>query len=177
MKFLPGPGLGGHCIPVDPAYLSWKMKALNFNARFIELATEINTSMPTYVVARLAEVLNKAKLPLNGSRVLILGAAYKRGVSDTRESPALDVMELLLEKGSDVSFYDPYVSEVNLGDHVLKRIDTLDAEALYSADLVVILTDHAEVDYEWVVAEASLVFDTRNATKDVSGPKENLHKL
>jgi UDP-N-acetyl-D-glucosamine dehydrogenase len=176
MKFLPGPGLGGHCIPIDPTYLSWKMKALNFPARFIELATEINTQMPVHVVRKIADILNEDRLAVNGARVLMLGAAYKANVSDMRESPALEVGELLLAKGAQLDYHDPHVPELHLGHHVLKSVDLTD-EALAASDLVVIVTNHEAVDYARVMAKAQRVFDTRNATKDVKDHREKLRKL
>lgn len=177
MKFLPGPGLGGHCIPVDPAYLSWKMKALNFNTRFIELATEINTSMPAYVVSRIADLLNTQRRAINGAKILVLGVAYKRDIADMRESPALDAIELLLEKGADLSFFDPHVSEIVLREHSLKGLDRLEDAALQNADLVVVLTDHSSVDYARVAEKSKLIFDTRNALQNVVGIKKNVCKL
>jgi UDP-N-acetyl-D-glucosamine dehydrogenase len=164
MKFLPGPGLGGHCIPVDPSYLSWKMKSLNFPARFIDLATEINSRMPEHCADRVAELLNEDRLAVNGARVLVLGVAYKRDIGDMRESPALDVISLLAAKGAEISYHDPYVSECEI-DGVLYKNTDLSHEVIEGADIVVILTDHQGVDYPGVVERASRVFDTRNATK------------
>jgi UDP-N-acetyl-D-glucosamine dehydrogenase len=164
MKFLPGPGLGGHCIPVDPSYLSWKMKSLNFPARFIDLATEINTRMPEHVADRVAELLNEDRLAVNGARVLVLGIAYKRDVGDMRESPALDVISLLAGKGAQISYHDPFVSECEIDDVLYKNSD-LTHEVIAAADIVVILTDHTGTDYPGVVEHASRVFDTRNATR------------
>ncbi|MEM7408657.1 MAG: nucleotide sugar dehydrogenase [Myxococcota bacterium] len=168
MKFLPGPGLGGHCIPVDPTYLSWKMKTLNFPARFIELATEINNAMPSHVADRVADILNDDRLAVNGARILILGVAYKANVSDVRESPALDVIQRLREKGAEIAFHDPHVSEIDIEGHTLKGTDLSDA-TLAAYDLVIILTDHAAVDTARVVEKAERVFDTRNATKGIAG--------
>lgn len=176
MKFLPGPGLGGHCIPIDPTYLSWKMKALNFPARFIELATEINTQMPTHVVRRVADILNEDRIAVNGARILLLGAAYKPNVSDMRESPAIEVAEGLLRKGATLDYHDPHVPELHVGTHVLKSVD-LDDAVLAAADLVVIVTDHEAVDYQCVVDRAPRVFDTRNATKRVTRNREKVRKL
>ncbi len=177
MKFLPGPGLGGHCIPIDPTYLAWKMKSLNFSARFIELATEINGSMPAHVVRKVGDILNEDRLALNGSKILLVGMAYKPGVADVRESPALEIAEQLLEKGAEVSFYDPHVSEVILDTaRNLKRQDLSD-DHLAEADLVLIVTDHPEVDYERVVERAQRVFDTRNATRSVREGREKIRKL
>jgi len=176
MKFLPGPGLGGHCIPVDPTYLSWKMKSLNFSARFIELATEINGHMPDHVAERVGDLLNEDRLPVNGSHILILGAAYKPDVSDMRESPALDVIKLLRSKGGNVRYHDPHVPEIDLEGATLKSVDLSD-DALTSADIVVIVTDHSCIDYERVVNLSHRVFDTRNATKNVTAGREKICKL
>ena len=176
MKFLPGPGLGGHCIPVDPSYLAWKMKSLNFPARFIDVATEINTHMPEHVVERVGELLNQERLAVNGSRILILGVSYKRDVGDLRESPSLDVIKLLAEKGGDVSFHDPFVGECEVEGAVYKTVD-LDEAVLSESDLVVILTDHREVDYDLVAEKAARIFDTRNAMKEIENPRAQITKL
>ncbi len=176
MKFTPGPGLGGHCIPVDPAYLSWKMKSLNFPARFIELATEVNSGMPDHVVDRVAEMLNEDRLAVNGARILILGVAYKASVDDMRESPALDVIAGLRARGGEIRYHDPYVSECVIGDLRLKSVDLTDEE-LRSSDLVVVLTDHPDVDYDRVVRVGPRVFDTRNATREVTNDREKITKL
>jgi UDP-N-acetyl-D-glucosamine dehydrogenase len=176
MKFTPGPGLGGHCIPVDPAYLSWKMKSLNFPARFIELATEVNSGMPDHVVDRIAEMLNEDRLAVNGAKILILGVAYKPDVDDTRESPALDVVAKLIERGGDISYYDSYVAECEIGGQMMKSVDLTD-EVLKASDLVVVLTDHSEVDYQRVVTVGPRVFDTRNATAGVELDREKITKL
>ncbi len=176
MKFVPGPGLGGHCIPVDPSYLSWKMKTLNFNARFIELAIDVNTSMPEHVATKIADLLNEDRMPVNGSRVLILGVAYKPDVGDVRESPALDVIEALEAKGAVISFHDPHVSEVKIGDKIHKNVDLTD-DVLESADIAVIVTDHKAIDWDRVVGKAPRIYDTRNATKGVSEGRERIRKL
>jgi UDP-N-acetyl-D-glucosamine dehydrogenase len=176
MRFLPGPGLGGHCIPVDPTYLAWKMKSLNFPARFIELATEINGQMPHHVVDRATAILNDARLPVNGSRILVLGVAYKPDVSDVRESPALDVIRLLAERGGAVSYHDPYVPEIAVEETAYKS-EVLSDERLAGSDLVLILTDHAAVDYQRVVDLAPRVFDTRNATRALARGREKVRKL
>jgi len=176
MKFLPGPGLGGHCIPVDPTYLAWKMKSLNFNARFIELATDINGHMPEHVADTVADLLNEDRLAVNGARVLMLGVAYKPNVSDMRESPAIDIIKLLETKGAVIRFHDPHVSELAMEDRTLKSVELSDAE-LGSADLVVIITDHTGVDYNRVVAKAGRVYDTRNATRNVTEGMEKVRKL
>ena len=176
MKFLPGPGLGGHCIPVDPTYLAWKMKSLNFPARFIELATEINGQMPHHVVDKVASILNGARLAVNGSRILILGVAYKPDVSDVRESPSLDVIRLLGERGGEVVFHDPHVAEVTIGDRVHKSVELSD-DRLAGSDVVVILTDHSTIDYQRVTDLAPRVFDTRNATRGIVSGRAKITKL
>lgn len=168
MKFTPGPGIGGHCIPLDPHYLVWKMKTLNYKTRMIELAGEVNSEMPHYVVDKVQDALNAHRKPINGSEVLILGVAYKRDIDDLRESPALDVMRLLREKGATVRYYDPYVPEIRENTHEALSVDFSPA-TLASADCVVIITDHQVVDYEAVVKHARLVVDTRNATRGIAG--------
>ncbi|HZS41607.1 MAG TPA: nucleotide sugar dehydrogenase [Polyangia bacterium] len=164
MRFYPGPGLGGHCIPVDPLYLSWKLKTLKYEARFITLADEINTGMPHLVVEKTQDALNSQKKAINGSKVLVLGIAYKKDIDDVRESPALDIIELLQGKGADVSYHDPYAPSVRIGEHTLKSVGL---DGLDHYDCVVIVTDHSSIDYKQVVAKARLVIDTRNATKHV----------
>ena len=166
MKFTPGPGLGGHCIPIDPLYLSWKMKTLNYTARFIELASEINTSMPRYVVTRIQDALNRYKKPLNGSKVLILGVAYKPNINDMRESPALDIIHMLREKGAIVSYHDPYVPEID-HDNIQMASEKDLQSSIEEADLVAIITDHQKYDYNMIGEKAQLIFDARNAMKDV----------
>jgi UDP-N-acetyl-D-glucosamine dehydrogenase len=165
MPFYPGPGLGGHCIPIDPLYLSWKLKTLSYNARFIELADQINSGMPHQVVALVSEALNGARKSINGSRILVLGVAYKRDIDDVRESPALDIIEELEGRGGVLAYHDPHIASVRLRDGRELRSVGLDALAEY--DAVVIVTDHRAVDYAKVVAEARCVVDTRNATKSV----------
>ncbi len=181
MPFYPGPGLGGHCIPIDPFYLTWKAKVFGAETAFIELAGRVNSSMPRYVVERAAELLNQQGKPIRGSRFLLLGVAYKREVSDTRESPALDIMELLVERGGEVEYHDPYVPEVRFGEpgrppRVWRSVE-LTSEALARADLVLIVTDHSFYDWDFVVRHARLVFDTRNATRRVTGGREKVHLL
>lgn len=169
MKFTPGPGLGGHCIPIDPLYLSWKMKSFNYNARFIELASEINTNMPRYVVSRVMEALNDRGKPVKGSRLLVLGAAYKPDIDDVRESPALDVIGLLLKKGADVEYHDPYIPHIHHETDGWQMDSVQDVmESVRQADAVVIVTDHKVYDYEAIVREAKFVFDSRNATRKVA---------
>lgn len=162
MKFTPGPGLGGHCIPIDPLYLSWKLRSLNYNARFIELASEINTGMPRYTLGKIQDALNKMKKAVNGSRVLILGVAYKPDIDDLRESPALDVIHLLQEKGGDVVYHDPYIPRVNHDNLSLESVSDLMA-AVKSADCVAIITNHSDYDYPAILDAAKMVVDTRNA--------------
>lgn len=174
MPFFPGPGIGGHCIPKDPQLLTWKMKTLDFEPRFIQLATAINGSMPRYNVERIAQLLNDAGKALNGSKVLVLGIAYKPNTSDYRESPSLDVMQLLLEAKAKVAYHDPYVPSLELGGRTHSSIRLTD-EAIRSADVVLILTAHRDVDYARVARLAKRVFDARNATKGMKGA--NLHKL
>jgi UDP-N-acetyl-D-glucosamine dehydrogenase len=176
MKFLPGPGLGGHCIPIDPTYLAWKMKSLNFPARFIELATEINSQMPWHVVRMVGDLLNEDRLAVNGAQVLVVGVAYKPDVSDVRESPALDVIELLRAKGARVDYHDPHVPELALEHGSLKSVE-LGEEALGAADLVLILTHHRAIDWARLVRHAQRVLDTRNATRDVREGREKIRKL
>ncbi len=163
MPFYPGPGLGGHCIPIDPHYLSWKLKTLKYNARFIELAGEINSSMPHYVIELVSDGLNDQKKCLNGSRVLVMGVAYKRDIDDCRESPSLDIMELLASKGAEVSFHDPYVSSLRLGEDVYET-QPIDAASLGKYDAVIISTDHSGIDYAALVEGSKLIVDARNAT-------------
>ncbi len=200
MTFYPGPGLGGHCIPVDPLYLSWKLKALNYNARFIELASEINSNMPLYVVNKVMEALNAVRKTVNGASILVLGAAYKRDINDLRESPALDIIRLLQERGGNVCYHDDYIPTLHheglaldiirllqeRGGNVCYHDDyiptlhheglaldsqPLTADLLRSVDCVVIVTDHSYVDYAFIAEHASLVVDTRNALKGVKQPK------
>lgn len=165
MPFFPGPGLGGHCIPIDPHYLSWKLRTLNYTARFIELAAEVNSHMPDYVVSKVGDALNHERKAINGSRILILGAAYKRDVGDVRESPALDVIHLLRERGADVAYNDPHIATVRFDGYSLSSIE-LSADSLAEADCVVVVTDHAAYDWEWIAANTRLIVDTRNAIKD-----------
>ncbi len=164
MPFYPGPGLGGHCIPIDPHYLSWKLRTLNYTARFIELAAEVNSHMPDYVVGKVADGLNDERKAINGSTVLVLGVAYKRDVGDVRESPALDVIHLLRGRGANVVYHDPYVPSARIEDIVLESIELTD-DALASADCVVVVTDHSDFDYNRIARQAGLIIDTRNAVK------------
>jgi UDP-N-acetyl-D-glucosamine dehydrogenase len=162
MKFQPGPGLGGHCIPIDPLYLSWKLKALNYNARFIELASEINTNMPRFVVSKVQDALNERGKAVKGSRILVLGAAYKPDIDDLRESPALDVIALLKKKGAVVHYHDPYIARLNHDAWEMVSVPDL-LGAVKEAECVVIVTNHSVYDYPAILEAASLVVDTRNA--------------
>ena len=168
MKFTPGPGLGGHCIPVDPHYLSWKMRTLNYKTRFIELASEINSEMPFFVMGKVREGLNRMGKAVNGSRILVLGVAYKPNIDDVRESPALDIIHLLKADGAQVSYHDPYVPWLEEDGEAWESVPLTD-ELLAGLDGAVIVTDHASVDYRKVLTLAPMVVDTRNATRDLGG--------
>ncbi len=161
MKFTPGPGVGGHCIPLDPHYLAWKMRTLNYRTRFIELAGEINAEMPEYWVGRVVDGLNERGKAVRGSRVLVLGVAYKKDIEDIRESPALDVIRLLQQRGADVEYHDPHVPRFREDGVELVSLP-LTAEILRRADCVVIVTDHTAIDYALVAREAALIVDTRH---------------
>ena len=163
--FYPGPGLGGHCIPIDPFYLSWKAKEYDFNTRFIELAGEVNEAMPEFVVSQVARALNGQKKPLNGSRVLMLGMSYKKNIDDLRESPSLTIIELLRQEGADVAYNDPYHPSVGHGRHYHLNMTSTPLDNLGQYDCVLIVTDHDDYDYEEIVKSSRLVVDTRNATK------------
>jgi UDP-N-acetyl-D-glucosamine dehydrogenase len=162
MKFTPGPGLGGHCIPIDPLYLSWKLRALNYTARFIELASEINTGMPRYVVSKIQDALNEHGFPLKGSQILVIGAAYKPDVDDIRESPSLDIIGLLRQKGAKVSYHDPYIPRISHDDYSLESVPDL-VESVQKTDCAVIVTNHSIYDYQTILERAPLIIDTRNA--------------
>ncbi len=174
--FYPGPGLGGHCIPIDPHYLAWKLKALNFQARFIGLAAEINGMMPNIVADMVSDGLNRFSKSVRGSNILIMGVAYKKNVSDCRESPALDVMRLLSDKGANLAYNDPFVPSLRLGGSVLQSIEATPA-TIAKHDCVVILTDHSDYDVRQIVDSAKLVIDTRNMTKNIQDHKERVIKL
>jgi UDP-N-acetyl-D-glucosamine dehydrogenase len=163
MKFTPGPGLGGHCIPIDPLYLSWKMKAFQYNARFIELAADINTNMPRYVVSRVIDAFNDRGKLLKGSKCLVLGAAYKPDIDDIRESPALDVIGLLQKKGAQVEYHDPYIPRLRTHDDIEMQSVTDVMDAIRHSDCVVIITNHSSYDYKAILKEAKFIFDSRNA--------------
>ena len=178
MKFTPGPGLGGHCIPIDPLYLSWKMKALNYNARFIELASEINTNMPRYVVHRMLEAMNDRGKVLKGSKVVVLGVAYKPDIDDVRESPALDVIGMLQNKGADVVYHDPYIPHIH-HEYDGWEMDSVDdmLKAVKESDAVVIITNHKNYDYVSIVDAAPFVFDTRNALGKLAKNNPKIERL
>jgi UDP-N-acetyl-D-glucosamine dehydrogenase len=169
--FYPGPGLGGHCIPVDPFYLSWKAKEFDFRTRFIELAGEINVAMPYHVIAAVMNALNKHKKALNGSRILILGVAYKKDIDDLRESPALTIIELLQKEGASVSYHDPYFPSIGKGRHYDLQMKRVELDKLDQYDCVLIVTDHSDYDFGRIVQESQLVVDTRNATRGIRDPK------
>ncbi|HSM24272.1 MAG TPA: nucleotide sugar dehydrogenase [Anaerolineaceae bacterium] len=176
MKFTPGPGLGGHCIPIDPLYLSWKLKSLNYNARFIELASEINTNMPRFVVGKVQDALNEVGKPVKGSDILILGAAYKPDIDDIRESPALDVIHLLEQKGANVNYHDPYVGNIDHDEWQMESIKNLE-DGLSEADCVVIITNHKVYDYPNILDKSKLIVDTRNALGEVGRKNPKVVRL
>ena len=174
---LSGPRSGGHCIPIDPFYLSWKAKEYDFSTRFIQLAGEINTSMPHYVIEKIGAALNDRARSIRGSKVLVLGVAYKKDVDDVRESPSLEIMKLLKERGADISYSDPFIPKL----HTMREYDfsymssvALSEESLRSYDVVLITTDHSKLDYQWIVDHSRLVVDTRNATKTVRNGREKI---
>jgi UDP-N-acetyl-D-glucosamine dehydrogenase len=164
MPFYPGPGLGGHCIPIDPYYLSWKARSVGFEARFIELAGQVNSAMPLHVVQKASDALNSAGKALKGSNILILGVAYKKDIDDERESPAIDVIDQLLKKGAVVSYLDSYIPELDVGMTVLKASE-MSVELLQETDLAIVITDHTDFDYDHIVKNVPLILDTRNAIK------------
>jgi UDP-N-acetyl-D-glucosamine dehydrogenase len=176
MKFTPGPGIGGHCIPLDPHYLAWKMRTLNYKTRFIDLASEINSQMPDYVVEKVAHALNDAKKSVNGSRVLVVGVAYKKNIDDIRESPALDVIRLLEGRGATVAYHDPFIPKFREDGRDRTSVP-MNAAELKRADAVVIVTDHTSIDYQLIVDQAAVVVDTRNATAGVRNPTARIVSL
>jgi UDP-N-acetyl-D-glucosamine dehydrogenase len=176
MKFTPGPGIGGHCIPLDPHYLAWKMRTLNYKTRFIDLASEINSAMPDMVVGKVAQALNDERKAVRGSRVLVLGVAYKKDIDDMRESPALDVIRLLQERGAEVVYHDPHVPKYREDDHDVTGIALTDTE-IAMTDCVVIVTDHSSVDYQRLVDKAALIVDTRNALAKVRAGRARVVSL
>jgi UDP-N-acetyl-D-glucosamine dehydrogenase len=169
--FYPGPGLGGHCIPIDPFYLSWKAKEYDFNTRFIELAGEVNERMPEFVVENVAKALNHQRKPINGSKIIMLGMAYKKDIDDLRESPSLTVIELLREQGAEVVYNDPYLPTVGRGRHYNLNMTCTPLTQLGDYDCVLIMTDHSDYDYKDIVKQAQLVVDSRNATKGIQSEK------
>jgi UDP-N-acetyl-D-glucosamine dehydrogenase len=177
--FYPGPGVGGHCIPVDPVYMAWKAKDFDFRTRFIDLAGEINMQASEYVVRKLTIVLNKHKKCLNGSRILVLGVAYKKDIDDVRESPALKIIDYLYKSQADVVYHDPYVPILQLSseNHGYMRSVSLTKEEIARADCVLIATDHSCINYQWVVDHAGLILDARNAAKNVKNGKEKITKI
>jgi UDP-N-acetyl-D-glucosamine dehydrogenase len=171
MPFYPGPGLGGHCIPIDPHYLAWKLRTLNYNARFIELAADINFGMPGYVASKIQDALNDAGKAVKGARVVILGVAYKRDVGDVRESPAIDIIRLLRAKGADLAYHDPYVPHL-VHEEIDLRSVAFNAEVITAADCVVVVTDHHWYDWAWLAQHARLIVDTRNVLRGVPVPAQ-----
>ncbi len=169
MPFYPGPGLGGHCIPVDPHYLSWKLKTLNYNARFIELASEINTSMPYYVIDKITDALNNQERAVKGSNVVVLGVAYKRDVDDVRESPALDIISLLRHKGANVQYHDPHVAKIRLENDISMTSKPYSTQLLEDAHCVVVVTDHSIFDWQEIAEHSSVIVDTRHVLSEVEG--------
>src|SRR5271157_746025 len=177
MKFTPGPGLGGHCIPIDPLYLSWKMKAYQYNARFIELASEINTNMPRYVVGRILDGMNARGKALKGSKCLVLGASYKPDIDDLRESPALDVIGLLQQKGAQVSYHDPYIPTLKTHDGIELRSAPDLMAAVRTSDCIVIVTNHKGYDYPAILEAAAFIFDSRNALGELGKNNPKVERL
>ena len=177
IPFYPGPGLGGNCLPVDPNYLSWKMRALNYQVRFIDLATQINTGMPYYVVDKLLNAVNiHLKKSISGAKILILGVAYKKDIGDIREAPALGIIKSLIEKKADVIYNDPYIPELSIDGNKMSSA-TLTPELLQKIDCTAIITNHTCYDYNWIVHNSKLILDTRNATKNVKEGKQKILKL
>jgi len=176
MRFNPGPGLGGRCIPIDPMYLSWKMRSLNYTARFIELASEINTNMPRFVLGKVQDALNEHAKPIKGSSVLVLGAAYKPDIDDLRESPAIDVLRLLQQKGARVTYHDPYIPSIREDSWEIHSVTDL-MEAVQKADCVVIVTNHKVYDYNAILNSAKLIVDTRNALGKLGRKSDKVVRL
>ena len=176
MPFYPGPGLGGHCIPIDPFYLAWRAKEYSFNTRFIELAGEINDRMPYYITERITKILNEEKKCLKGAKIFILGVAYKKDVGDLRESPVLKIITLLEKEGVNIQYNDPYILSFTLNNQEYYSVE-LDEATLRKQDLVLITTDHSCYDYAGIAAWAGLIFDTRNATKDLKVNREKINLL
>jgi UDP-N-acetyl-D-glucosamine dehydrogenase len=176
--FYPGPGMGGHCIPIDPFYLSWKAREYDFTTRFIQLAGEINVSIPYYVVSKIVDALNGRRKSIKGAKLLILGVAYKRDVDDARESPALAIMDLLQKKGATILYHDPYIPSLpSFRKYRFKlKSSPLTKHLLHGIDAAVVVTDHSQIDYGWVVKHAPLIIDTRNVTKDLKRWKRKIVK-
>ena len=177
--FFPGPGLGGHCIPIDPFYLTWVARKYGMATRFIELAGEINTAMPSYVLDKIADALNDSAKPVNGSRILILGMAYKKDVDDPRESPGFELMDLLLRRGAVVQYNDPLIPTLpamRRYPHLKMASQELTPDLLHSQDCILIVTDHSAYDWPWIVEHSSLIVDTRNATRNVTSHRERIVK-
>src|SRR4029079_3857967 len=177
--FYPGPGLGGHCIPIDPFYLSWIARQYGLTTRFIQLAGEINTSMPGYVVGKLSDALNERSKTVKGSKIAILGMAYKKDIDDPRESPGFELMDLLLKRGAQITYNDPHIPalpRMRRYPHLRMNSQEWAVEYLSAQDCVLIATDHSAYDYAWIVANSSLVVDTRNATRDVTSGREKIVK-
>jgi len=170
MEFYPGPGLGGHCIPVDPHYLSWKLKSLNYRARFIELAGEINMEMPEFVVNKITESLNSQKKSVNGSKILLVGVSYKKDIDDIRESPALDILNILEKKGASVYYHDPFVSSFVMNGKEYKS-KNLRKDLLKSVDCCVIIADHSNIDYKFLIENVNAILDTRGIYKNYKSKK------
>ena len=176
MPFYPGPGLGGHCIPIDPHYLAWKLRTLDFHSRFIELASEVTRSMPAYVVTKVTDVLNLYERSVKGSSILVLGVTYKPNVGDIRESPALEIIEMLQAKGAHVTYHDPFIECLSVGHLDMTSVE-LDETIVASADCVVIATHHESYDYQWVIDHSRCIFDTRNATSGFEGTVGKVFKI
>ncbi|WP_235576103.1 nucleotide sugar dehydrogenase [Rossellomorea vietnamensis] len=176
MPFYPGPGLGGHCIPIDPFYLTWKAREYKYHTKLIELAGEINNAMPEYVVSRSMQILNKSQKSLNGAKVLVLGVAYKKDIEDVRESPALDILSEMSKEGADFTVVDPHVKQFRLNNQIVEPVN-LTEEALENADLVLITTDHSSFDYKMIAEKAPVIFDTRNAMKNYRDEIKNYYRL
>tara|TARA_Y100001970_G_scaffold284205_1_gene401074 strand:- start:595 stop:1902 length:1308 start_codon:yes stop_codon:yes gene_type:complete len=169
MKFTPGPGLGGHCIPIDPHYLSWKLRTLDYEARFIQLAGEINTAMPNHIFYLISENLNLYQKTINGSRLLIIGVSYKKNINDTRESPALDIIQLLKNSGAIIDYYDPLVPKLSFNSLSVHSLKSIDSKILNIYDACIIVTDHSDIDYELIYNNSQLIIDTRNVYEDKNG--------
>ncbi len=176
MPFYPGPGLGGHCIPIDPIYLSWKARVHGFEARFIDLASQINSDMPDYVADRVARALNRVGKAVKSSKILIIGIAYKRDVTDTRESPAFEVFHKLKERGALISYHDPFVPAIKLNGQTSKSIN-LTVSVLREKDCILILTDHSDIDYKFIVENSKFIFDTRNALRHIYTNRNKIERL